>query len=69
MRIYIRAGDSFYVVFSGEVGLYFEPGAPEDAVSVYSGCTLARMYRGDGTLKNGDQKCAATPTWIEGVQF
>ena len=28
------AGDSFYVVFSGEVGLYFEPGAPEDAVSI-----------------------------------
>ena len=35
MRIHTCAGDSFYVVFSGEVGLYFEPGAPEDAVSIY----------------------------------
>ena len=29
-------GETFYVVFSGEVGLYFEPGAPEDAVRVAS---------------------------------
>ena len=35
-HICASAGETFYVVFSGEVGLYFEPGAPEDAVRVAS---------------------------------
>jgi len=40
-------GETFYVVFSGEVGLYFEPGAPEDAASAM----IAAMIRGKITRR------------------
>ena len=48
-------GDSFYVVFSGEVGLYFEPGSPEDAASAM----ISAMIRGRITRRAMDLELAA----------
>ena len=47
----------------------FNYSVPEIAQGVKIGGKCPRMYRLDGAVKSGDQKCATTSTWIETVQL